>query len=418
MSLSVPNFRLYFAGQSISMVGTWMQSVAQSWLVLQLSGSGTILGLVVAAQFLPVLLAGPYGGLVAGRANKRRLLLVTQSMLANLALVLGLLTVVHLVRLWMMVVFAVLFGVVNAVDNPTRQTFVPEVVGAELLRNAVSLTSAMTNAARAIGPAVAGILIAAVGVGVCFLANAASFVAVLLALALMRTETLQQVSPVMRQAGQLREGLRYIRSQPGLWVPLMMMALVGTLAYEFPVVLPLLAQTGMGGDARTYGFLTSAMGCGAILGGLGIAVGGRAGVIPLLVAACGFGAALLTAAVVGPLPAELTALGFVGVGSTAFLATGNTTLQLVTEPHFRGRVMALWSVTFLGSTPVGGPIIGIVAEHLGPRAGLAVGGEACLAAAILGIPALRRIPPDERVLREQIIASSLRPHPVTESDRA
>jgi hypothetical protein len=165
-----------------------------------------------------------------------------------------------------------------------------------------------------------------------FLHPPSGLAAVLLALVLMRTGTLQQVSPVMRQARQLREGLRYIHSQPELWVPLMMMALVGTLAYEFPVVLPLLAQTGMSGDARTYGFLTSAMGCGAILGGLGIAIGGRVGVVPLLAAACGFGAAMLAAAVVGPLPAELTALGFVGVGSTAFLATGNTTLQWSPSP--------------------------------------------------------------------------------------
>ena len=184
-ALRVRNFRLYFAGQSVSLVGTWMQGVAQSWLVLQLTGSGTVLGAVVAAQFLPVLVAGPYGGLVADRADKRRLLMATQTVLAALALLLGVLTVTHLVRLWMVVVLAVGLGLVNAVDNPTRQTFVPEVVGPELLRNAVILNSVMTNAARAVGPALAGILIAEVGVGVCFLANAASFVAVLWALAVV-----------------------------------------------------------------------------------------------------------------------------------------------------------------------------------------------------------------------------------------
>lgn len=400
-ALSVPNFRLYFAGQSVSLVGTWMQLVAQSWLVLQLSGSGTVLGLVVAAQFLPVLLAGPYGGLVADRADKRRLLLLTQSGLALLALLLGLLTVTHVVRLWMVVVVAVLLGSVNAVDNPARQAFVPEMVGQDLVRNAVSLNSVTTNAARAIGPAVAGVLIAWLGVGVCFLANAVSFVAVLVALAVMRTGLLRPAPPVRRGSGQLREGLRHVRREPGLWLPVVMMALVGTLAYEFQVVLPLLARTGLGGGARIYGFLTSAMGVGAVLGGLAVALAGRAGVVPLVVAASGFGAALFAAAAVTSLAAELLALAVVGVAGTAFLAIGNTTLQLVSPPSIRGRVMALWSVTFLGSTPVGGPVIGVLAQHFGPRAGLAVGGGACLAAAALGVLALRRVPVGQRLLAER-----------------
>ena len=215
-ALRVRNFRLYFAGQSVSLVGTWMQGVAQSWLVLQLTGSGTVLGAVVAAQFLPVLVAGPYGGLVADRADKRRLLMATQTVLAALALLLGVLTVTHLVRLWMVVVLAVGLGLVNAVDNPTRQTFVPEVVGPELLRNAVSLNSVMTNAARAVGPALAGILIAEVGVGVCFLANAASFVAVLWALGRMRTDRLRPAPPVERGPGQLAEIDRVHRAYPHL----------------------------------------------------------------------------------------------------------------------------------------------------------------------------------------------------------
>ncbi|HEX6499067.1 MAG TPA: MFS transporter [Micromonosporaceae bacterium] len=416
-ALRVRNFRLYFAGQSVSLVGTWMQAVAQSWLVLELTGSGAVLGLVVAAQFLPVLFLGPYGGLIADRAEKRRLLTTTQTTLATLALLLGVLTVTHTVRLWMVVVLAVALGTVNAVDNPTRQTFVPEVVGPHLLRNAVSLNSVMTNAARAVGPAVAGILIAAFGVGVCFLANAASFVAVLFALSLMRTDQLMPAPPVVRAPGQLVDGLRYVRGTAGLVAPLCMMAIIGTLAYEFQVVLPLLARTGLHGDARTYGFMTSAMGLGAVLGGLAIAAYGRAGVVPLVGAAVGFGAALVAATLAPSLPAELVALAFVGVGSIAFLATGNTTLQLVSDPSFRGRVMALWSVTFLGSTPVGGPIVGAVAQHLGPRAGLALGAAACLAAAALGAAALSRIPARHRFL-ERRAAPAQRPAPVTEADRA
>jgi MFS family permease len=414
-ALRVPNFRLYFAGQAISLVGTWMQGVAQSWLVLQLSRSGTVLGFVVAAQFLPVLLAGPYGGLLADRADKRRLLLVTQSTLAVLALVLGLLTVTHIVRLWMVVVFAVALGTVSAVDSPTRQTFVPEVVGPQILRNAVSLNSVMLNAARAIGPALAGILITGVGVGVCFLANAASFLAVLMALGMMRTDRLLPAPAVERGPGQLVEGLRYVRATAALWVPLLMMALIGTLAYEFQVVLPLLASVSLHGDARTFGFMTSSMGLGAMVGGLAVAARGRAGVVPMLVAAIGFAVALGAAAIMPWLSAELVVLACVGVASTAFLATANTTLQLVSEARFRGRVMALWSVTFLGSTPIGGPIVGAVAENLGPRAGLALGAGACLAAAVLALLALPRIPTSHRFLERE--KPEHRPPPLPEADR-
>ncbi|MFI0722816.1 MFS transporter [Streptomyces sp. NPDC021224] len=397
-ALREPNFRLYAAGQCVSLVGTWMQAVAQSWLVVELTGSGTVLGLVVAAQFLPVLLAGPYGGLLADRADKRRLLLCTQTALGLLAGVLGVLTVTHAVRLWMVVLLAVALGTVNAVDNPTRQTFVPEIVGPGLLRAAVALNSVMTNAARAVGPAVAGVLIASVGVGVCFLANAASYAAVLLALLAMRTERLRPGPAVARTSGQLTAGLRYVRGTAGLWAPLAMMGLIGTLAYEFQVVLPLLARSGGHDGARTYGFMTSVMGAGAVVGGLVVAARGRVGVVPLVVAAAGFAAALTAAAALRPLPLELAALACVGASGTAFLATGNTTLQLVADPSYRGRVMALWSVTFLGSTPVGGPLVGLVAEHLGPRAGLALGAAACAIAALLGLLALSRVPPRHRHL--------------------
>ncbi|MGW7446606.1 MFS transporter [Kitasatospora sp. NPDC054795] len=415
-ALQVPNFRLYFAGQSVSLVGTWMQAVTQSWLVLELTGSGTALGLVVAAQFLPVLLAGPYGGLIADRSDKRVLLMATQATLAVLAMLLGLLAVTHTVRLWMVVVLAVAFGAVNAVDNPARQAFVPEIVGRRLLRNAVGLNSVVVNTARAVGPAVAGVLIATVGVGVCFLANAASFLAVLLALRLMRADRLAPTRPVERGRGQLTAGLRYVRATTGLWVPLAMMALIGTLAYEFQVVLPLLARTALHGGARTYGFLTSAMGLGSVAGGLAVAAYGETGVVPLIGAAAAFGAALTAAAAVPGIPATLVALGFVGVAGTVFLATGNTTLQLVSRPRFRGRVMALWSVTFLGSTPIGGPIVGLVSEHLGPRTGLGLGAATCLAATALGLLTLRRIPPKHRFI-ERRTARKQHPSTVTEADR-
>ncbi|MGA8745622.1 MAG: MFS transporter [Solirubrobacterales bacterium] len=392
----MPNFRLFFSGQAISLVGTWMQSVALVWLVLEITGSGTLLGLVVAAQFLPVLVLGAYAGLVADRLNKRRLLLCTQSAMALLALLLGLLTVTHTVQLWMIFAIALLFGCVNSLDNPTRQSFVMEMVGGSRVQNAVSLNSAMVNGSRAVGPALAGGLIATVGVGICFLINAASFLAVLLALWLMQVAKLRPVEPVARKSGQLREGLRYVRNSVGLLVPLLMMALIGTLAYEFQVALPLLARDSLHGGAQTYGFMTAAMAIGAVAGGLYVATRARTGLLPLTVAATCFGAAILAASLAPSLAAELVVLPVVGFASTSFLATGNSTLQLSSEPRLRGRVMALWSVTFLGSTPIGGPIIGAVGEYLGPRYGLAIGGAACLLAAAIGALALNRVPAAER----------------------
>jgi len=395
-ALAVPSFRLYLAGQAVSLPGTWMQVVAQSWLVLQLTRSGALLGLVAAAQFLPVLVLGPYGGLIADWASKRRLLLVTQSLLGLLALTLGLLTVTHVVRLWMVFVLAVALGLVNSVDQPTRQAFVPEMVGRDNVQNAVSLNSVLTNASRAIGPAMAGVLIAAAGVGVCFLVNAGSFAAVLIALALIRAGALHPASPARRTSGQLREGLRYVRGSPGLLVPLLMMALVGTLAYEFQVTLPLLAQISLHGNASTYGYMTASMGIGAVGGGLVVAGLGRTGLLPFTVAAGGFAAAILGAALAPSLPAELAALAVVGFFSTGFMATGNSTLQLTADPQYLGRVMALWSVTFSGSTPIGGPIVGVIGDDLGPRYALGVGALACVAAGALGLVALVRVPPADR----------------------
>ncbi|HVC06820.1 MAG TPA: MFS transporter [Solirubrobacterales bacterium] len=395
-ALRVENFRLYFTGQAISLIGTWMQSVALVWLVLEITGSGTMLGLVVAAQFLPVLLLGAYAGLMVDRLNKRRLLLATQTAMALLALLLGVLTVTHTVQLWMIFAIAALFGCVNSLDNPARQSFVMEMVGEGRVQNAVSLNSAMVNASRAVGPAMAGGLIATVGVGICFLINAGSFIAVLTALSLMHVSDLRPTEPVSRERGQLREGFRYVRATVGLLVPLLMMALIGTLAYEFQVVLPLLARVTLHGGAETYGFMTAAMAVGAIAGGLYVATRERTGLLPLTVAAAGFGVAIIAAALAPSLGVELAVLPIVGFASTSFLATGNSTLQLSSDPRLRGRVMALWSVTFLGSTPIGGPILGAVSQYIGPRFGLAVGGLACVLAAVLGAAVLSRVPFSER----------------------
>jgi MFS family permease len=389
-ALGTANYRRYFIGQAISLIGTWMQTVAQSWLVLQLTHSGTALGMVAAAQFLPVLLLAPYGGLLADRVDKRRLLMATQSALGLLALTFGLLTVTHLVRLWMIVVLAALLGAVAACDNPGRQAFAVEMVGRERVRNAVTLNSVLMNAARAVGPAVAGVLIALAGIGVCFLVNAASYAAVLVALAAMEVGALHPVPPAPRERGQVRQGLRYVRGHSGLLVPLLMLALIGTLAYEFSVVLPILAHRTLGGGAGTYALLTSAMGVGAIVGGLFTAGRGRTGIRALVGAALVFSAALGFAAASPTLAVEVVALALVGAASVTFLATGNTTLQLTSDPRFRGRVMALWAMAFLGTTPVGGPIVGWVSDALSPRGGLALGALACVAAAGIGALALRR----------------------------
>lgn len=384
------NYRRYFAGQAVSLVGTWMQTVAQGWLVLELTGSGTALGLVAAAQFAPLLLLAPYGGVLADRMDKRRLLIATQTALGLIALTLGVLVVAGVVALWMVVALAFALGVTTAVDNPARQAFAQEMVGPSRVRNAVTLNSILVNAARAVGPAVAGILIATAGTGVCFLVNAVSYAAVLAALISMDVAALQPSPRAERARGQVREGLAYVGRTPDLLVPLIMLALVGTLTYEFSVVLPLLARGPFDGGPGTYGLLTSAMGAGAIIGGLVVAGRGATGLRPLTAAAAMFGAAVLVTAAAPTALVAAAALVVVGATSIAFLATGNTTLQLAADPRFRGRVMALWAVAFLGSTPLGAPVIGAVSEHVSPRGGLVVGGVACLTAAAIGLLAQSR----------------------------
>jgi MFS family permease len=390
-ALAVPNYRRYICGQSISLVGTWMQMTAQSWLVLELTNSSTALGLIIALQTLPVLLLGPYGGVVADRVDKRRLMVALQSMMGVQALLLGLLTVTGVVRVWEIGLLAALLGLNNAFENPARQSFMLEMVGAEHLRNAVSLNSVLVNVARVIGPAVAGVLIATVGEGVCFLANAVSFIAVVGSLLRLDRTALRPTPPTGRAAGQLREGLRYIRRTPDLAIPLMMMALVGCLGYEFQVSLPVMARAGLHAGARGFGFMTAAMGVGAVVGGLLVAARGRTGIRALVSATAAFGVAFALAALAPNLPVEMAALALLGWASISFMATGNTTLQLTAEPTMRGRVMSLWFVAFQGSTPIGGPIIGWIMAEAGARAGLSVGAITCLAVSLMGLLAMRRL---------------------------
>jgi MFS family permease len=390
-ALRIPNYRRYFTGQAISLIGTWMQSTAQVWLVLQLTGSATDLGFVVALQTLPVLLLGPYGGLVADRIDKRRLMVVLQSLMGVQALVLAILTLTNHVTFYEVAVLALLLGLNNCFENPARQSFVLEMVGPDEVRNAVSLNSTLVNAARAVGPAVAGILIATVGEGWCFLLNSASFIAVVGSLMTMDRSLLKPSRPAERARGQLREGFRYVARTPELAIPLVMMGLIGMLAYNFQVTLPVVAKQVFGGDARTFGLMSAAMGIGAVGGGLVSAARGKTGTRPMVITAFAFGTVILVAAAAPTLPIEFAALGMVGFASVSFLAMANSTLQLGAASQMRGRVMALWSVAFLGSTPIGGPTIGWITTMAGARVGLAVGGVACLIAAVFGLVALRHV---------------------------
>lgn len=388
-SLAMPNYRRYFVGQVVSLSGTWMQTVAEAWLVLRLTGSGLALGLTSALQFAPILLGGAYGGLLADRLPKRRLLMATQLAMAVPALALWALTASGHVRLWM--IFGLVFarGMVNAVDSPARQSFVVEMVGRDRLVNAVSLNAALVHTARIVGPAVAAVIIATTDVSTCFLLNAASFGVLLVALHRMDPTALRQAPITARGPGQLREVLRVVRRTPALRTPLLLMAVVGTLSFNFSVVLPLLARFTFAGNAATFGLLFSAMGVGAVAGAL--VNGTRAHVSERMVAAAAlaFGAALVVAAAAPTLPLAVLALTLVGATSVTFAARINASLQVAAPAELRGRVMGLYLIVFLGSTPIGGPLVGLLSEALGPRAGLAVGAGAALVAGAVALCAAR-----------------------------
>jgi MFS family permease len=389
-ALAEPNYRRYFVGQAISFIGTWMQLVAQAWLVLELTGSATWVGMTVAVQTVPMLLVAPYGGLVADRADKRRLLVALQLVMAVLAGALAALTLLGVVALWHVLLLAGLLGLADAFEKPTRQAFVSEIAGPAMVRNAVSLNSVMVNVARVLGPGVAGVIIVAGGLGLCFALNAVSYVPIALLLLAMEPGRLHRIAPQPHTRGQLRAGLAYVRREPVLWVPLVMMAVMGALTYEFPVTLPVLARDTFGGDARTYGAMTAIMAVGSVVGGLWTAARGRTGVATLVRAAALFGVLVLATALAPTVESALVLLLGVGAASVSLMARGNATLQLHADPAMRGRVMALWLVAFLGTTPVGGPLVGWVAASFGPRWALALGGVGCFVAAGIGAWALAR----------------------------
>jgi MFS family permease len=369
------NFRLYLFGQLVSSVGTWMNFTASAWLVLRLTNSGTALGANVALYFLPVLLFGAFGGVLADRFDKRRILLWTQSSYAVVALAMWAIVATDVVHLWMVYALSLASGLVTAADNPTRQSFYAEMVGQEHVRNAVSLNSAAFTGSRMVGPAVAGVLIATVGIAVCFLIDGISYVAVVVALLLMRTSEMHPQARSTRDRGHLMAGLRYIWRTDDLRRPLLAMAVVFTFSFNFAVFVPLLAERTFDGDAGTFGMLSALAGLGSFLGA--IAMAGRDVEPSLRALALWSVAAGVGLALPGLAPTlAVAALVMVpmGVAIMSFMITGNTMLQLVSVPQARGRVMALYGIVFLGSTPIGAPIAGWVGQHVGPRFGLVASG--------------------------------------------
>lgn len=382
-SLSVRNYRLYAGGQLVSLTGTWIQRVAQDWLVLELTNSATALGVVTALQFGPTLVLSLYGGVLADRGDKRRLLVMTQSAMAVVALILGLLTVSHLVNIWQLMVLALLSGVISSLDSPIRQSFVVEMVGAEDLPNAVALNSTTFNVGRIIGPAVAGVLIASLGTGWAFLVNALSSVAVVSALLVMDPTALFPAPPVVRGRGQLRQAWTYLGTRPDLQAIMGLIFLVGTFGLNFQMTTALLAKQVFGRGAQSFGLLATALAIGAALGAVfATRRSARPSMAFLLLAALVFG---LLETVAGSLPQFwLTAAALVPAGLMMLTLTTatNSAVQLGVEPTMRGRIMALYLMCFMGGTPIGAPIVGWLAQQLGPRWGMIGGGVVSTLAAV------------------------------------
>ncbi len=389
-SLRNPIYRFYFASQIVSLAGTWAQVIALSWLVLQMTGSGTALGLIHAVHFLPLLLFGPWGGLIADRQMKHRLLLVTQSVSAILSLLLGILVMTGLAELWMVFAITLGLGMVRVFDHPARVTLIYEIAGRKHLQNAMAWNSTAISLTRMIGPAIAGLLIATVGIGMCFVINALSYLPMFAALTRIKPENLEAAPLLERAKGQLRDGFRYVWATPVLRNSLIMVALIGTLTYEWPVVLPLLARFSFDGNAADYAALMTAMGIGASIGGVYSSRHQKVAPWMISLSALMIGLAVMLVALAPTLTIALLAMGLVGFVAINFDTLSNTLVQLHSSPEMRGRVASLWGMAFLGSSPIGGPILGWVCQIGGPRTGLIVGALAAFAAAAFGYVTTRR----------------------------
>ncbi|MDH6542472.1 MFS family permease [Streptomyces sp. SPB4] len=381
-SLRIRNYRLFAAGQAVSNTGTWMQRIAQDWLVLSLTGSASAVGITIALQFLPMLVFGLYGGVLADRLPKRPLLLATQSAMGLTGIALAVLTLAGHVQVWHVYLAAFLLGLVTVLDNPARQTFVSEMVGPAQVANAVSLNSANFQSARLVGPAIAGVLITAVGSGWAFLLNGLSFAAPIAGLLMMRTRELHPVTPQPRAKGQLREGLRYVAGRPELVWPIVLVGFIGTFGFNFPIWLSAFVGDVFHGDAGTYGLFNTLIAAGSLVGALLAARRGRARLRLLVTAAALFSVLLVMTAFAPSFWLFAVLLVPVGVFGLTVNVVANSSVQMATDPEMRGRVMALFMMVFTGGTPVGAPLVGWITDTYGARLGMAAGGLVSLAAAL------------------------------------
>lgn len=368
-----------------------MQQVAQGWLVLKLTNSGQALGIVLGLQYLPILLFGPLGGVIADRFNKQRLILFTQISFCVLAFILGFLILGGWIKLWMLYIISFCYGITNAVDNPARQTFVIEMVGKEHLRNAITLYTSAVNVARIIGPSIGGLLIVLVGLAPCFIINGISYIIVIAMIFFMKKQHLFLTPREVPAKGQVIKGINYVRSNPILFQILLMMAVVGTLTYEFQVSIPLFAKFTFAGSATAYGLLLSALGIGGVIGGL-ISAGQKQVKFYMYVGASFlFGFSVLITSYMPTILTATCSMIFVGICSISFTSIGNTLLQLNSRPEMRGRVMSLWAIAYMGSTTLGGPIIGWIGQIGSPRMALATGGITAIVASIWGLILLKNM---------------------------
>ncbi len=382
-ALRVPNFRIYVSAHAIASTGTWMQNIALEWLVLELSGSPAAVGIAMACQFLPMLLLGMYGGMIADRYPKRAVLLVTQSLNAVLSGVLAVLTISGQIRVEHVYLFALAAGLVFVVDNPTRQVFVNEVVPERYVRNAIALNAAVFQTSRLVGPAVAGVLIATVGSGWAFAANAASYLAPIVGLLLIRSADLIRTPPPARAPGQLRAALRYVAERPHVAWTIVLVGVVGTFGLKFPVVLTAMADETFAGGAQLYGLFNVVLAVGSVAGALIAGGRTRTRLRTIVLAGAAFGAAQFAAALAPGLGVFLAALVVMGVVNLAFQAMANSSVQSWVDADVRGRVMSLYMLAFVGGTPLGGPVVGWVTDAFGARVGMAFSGLVPLLAAVV-----------------------------------
>ncbi|MCU1375938.1 MAG: arabinose efflux permease family protein [Actinomycetia bacterium] len=405
-SLGVRNFRLFFTGQFISQVGNWLTMVALSLLVLDRTGSGVAVGLLVACQFAPVLLIGAWAGLVADRSDKRRLLMIVQAVAMAQSFALAALAFLHDTPIAWFYVVAVLGGFATAFDNPARRSYVVELVPEDHVQNAVSLNSAVMTSSRIFGPALAGLLITTVGYGWCFLADALSYIGVLVGLWMIDPAQVRSGPLAARGKAQVRAGLRYVRQVPVLWISLVMMAIVGTLTFNFQVVFPLFVKQTLGGSTLAFTLIYAVTSVGSLIGALATARRKTVELRDVVFTTAAFGMAMAVLAVMPNLASAYPIVILVGLTSIAFMTTSTAIVQLRADPIMRGRVLALQAMVFLGSTPIGGPILGVVCDVFGARAGLGVGAAAALGAAAWGFHMTRLVRPATTVEADKDLVSS------------